>query len=570
MKKIMNKACLAIAAVALTVSCSLNELNHSSVTSVDYIQGDAQYEELVNAAYMNLRPLYNSVSLDLMFYGTDLYQRIAELSSDTLIGVDDYDVITVSDGSVYSFWCDCYDIVTQCNIAMSRGEGITLSDQVKKARNAELQVLRAFAYFYLVENFGGVPLLKEEITNPTFEFTRESEQNVYEFIVSELESAINSGGLEQRVSTSNFGRIDQGCAHHLLGKVLLTRSYKSFAAASDLSSAISHLQEALKIHPLVSDWDTLFDVFGGKYQNANSEIILAIRFASDRSYNSVGNGFYELFKTDNLNVWPGLVPRDAPYWRVDPSFRAADWYLTGFEDGDVRGSEKYLVRHLYAVEDGSVGGISFKGSRTYGEGDEIIYMPNEYLSEEEKAAYMAEHPTVYLVVTPDQYNTKFVVGNNSNMSPFVYKFMDPNISSYGGSVTEGVGDVGTRDITIFRSAETKLLLAEAYIKQGQPGLALNEVNDIRDRAGASRLETVDLDVVLDEAGRELLGETNRWMDLKRCGKLFERAYKYNPFVRKHNASSSAIKSDYLLRPIPKQEIERSNNTLEQNPGYSGS
>lgn len=570
MKKIILKLGILLATAAAFSACSLDEVNHSSVTSVDYIQSDSEYEELVNAAYMALRPLYNSISLYPMFYGTDLYQRISDISDDTILGIDDYDNIDPSDGGVYSFWCDCYDIITRCNTAMTRGKGINLSESVGKKRTAELQVLRAFAYFYLVENFGGVPLLTDEITQPTFEFTRQSEQDIYTFIVTELESALSSGGLEDVASTANFGRVDAGCAHHLLGKVLLTRSYKNFTESGDLTGAVSHLEKALSLHPMVGDWNTLFDVFGGAYQNNNSEIIFAIRFASDRSYNSVGNGFYELFKTDNLNVWPGLVPRDAPYWRVDKSFRAADWYITGFEDSDIRGSEKYLVRHLYAVEDGSVNGISFKGSKNYGEGDEIIYMPKENLSDAEKAQYMAEHPTVYLVVNPEEYNTRFVLGNNSNMSPFVYKFMDPNLSAYGGSVTEGIGDVGTRDITIFRSAETKLLLAEAYLKQNDNAKALDAVNEIRRRAGASELSSVDLDVVLDEAGRELLGETNRWMDLKRCGKLFERAYKYNPFVRKHNSSASAINSNYLLRPIPKQEVERSNYTIEQNPGYAGS
>ena len=31
---------------------------------------------------------------------------------------------------------------------------------------------------------------------------------------------------------------------------------------------------------------------------------------------------------------------------------------------------------------------------------------------------------------------------------------------------------------------------------------------------------------MDESARELFGEGNRWMELKRCGKLFERVLKY--------------------------------------------
>lgn len=105
------------------------------------------------------------------------------------------------------------------------------------------------------------------------------------------------------------------------------------------------------------------------------------------------------------------------------------------------------------------------------------------------------------------------------------------------------------------------MLSEAYLKNNEPSKALSEVNDIRRRVNASALSSVDLDVILDESGRELFGEANRWMDLKRTGKLFERAYKYNKFIQRHHSSA-----DYFwLRPIPQTEIDRSNKTLTQNP-----
>lgn len=159
--------------------------------------------------------------------------------------------------------------------------------------------------------------------------------------------------------------------------------------------------------------------------------------------------------------------------------------------------------------------------------------------------------------------------NQNVCYPFVYKFYDSNVTEFTDRVTEGGDPRGSRDIYIFRTAETKLLLAEAYLKNNQPAEALEQVNDIRRRANASELQNVDLDVILDESGRELFGEANRWMDLKRTGKLFERAYKYNKFVQRHHNSASDIDDYFLLRPIPQTEIDRSNNTLEQNPGYAG-
>jgi len=69
--------------------------------------------------------------------------------------------------------------------------------------------------------------------------------------------------------------------------------------------------------------------------------------------------------------------------------------------------------------------------------------------------------------------------------------------------------------------------------------------------------------VLDESGRELFGEFNRWFDLKRTGKLIERAKKYNFWTKAKGVPSD----NSLVRPIPQSEIDRSAPSITQNTGY---
>ena len=154
----------------IMVSCSLDEVNYSAETSEEYIKGETQYEELVSATYMKLRPLISSTTTDLMWYGTDIYSRTGEMS-DAQVGIDDYSYINTSDASVYDFWCKNYDLINQANTAMTRGENLDLSEEIRSKRTAELLALRAYAYFNLVETYGGVPLLLSEVTEPTFSFT---------------------------------------------------------------------------------------------------------------------------------------------------------------------------------------------------------------------------------------------------------------------------------------------------------------------------------------------------------------------------------------------------------------
>ena len=72
---------------------------------------------------------------------------------------------------------------------------------------------------------------------------------------------------------------------------------------------------------------------------------------------------------------------------------------------------------------------------------------------------------------------------------------------------------------------------------------------------------VNLDFILNERGRELLGEQDRWFDLVRTGKLLERVKKWNP------EAASNVKDFHVLRPIPQDQIDRTSNQFDQNPGY---
>jgi hypothetical protein len=168
-------------------------------------------------------------------------------------------------------------------------------------------------------------------------------------------------------------------------------------------------------------------------------------------------------------------------------------------------------------------------------------------------------------VNPDQYHQLF--GSNT-IYPIIWKFYDPTVVVYTNS---GVDPQGHRDTYVFRRAETMMLLAEAYVKQGKGADATVLINALRQRAkltGSDLLTgNATLEDVLDESARELFGESNRWMDLKRTGTLLTRAVQYNVFTA-HNHTAAAIDSRYLVRPIPLTEIMRSP-TLTQNTGYPG-
>jgi len=147
-----------------------------------------------------------------------------------------------------------------------------------------------------------------------------------------------------------------------------------------------------------------------------------------------------------------------------------------------------------------------------------------------------------------------------NLFPYYKKFTHPHGHPQGY-------DTGGRiynDWYVFRVAGVYLLRAEAYLGKGDNTNAAADINVIRSRAGASMVAPgdVDLDYILDERARELLGEEYRRITLSRMGKLVER-------TKLHNAvSGPTIQPFNRLLPIPQVEIDANKEAeLAQNPGY---
>jgi hypothetical protein len=156
------------------------------------------------------------------------------------------------------------------------------------------------------------------------------------------------------------------------------------------------------------------------------------------------------------------------------------------------------------------------------------------------------------------------------MFPVLNKYLDPTRTSTNQ-------EEGQRDHPIFRLANTYLMLAEALIRDGKVDEGLVWLNKVRTRAAktgqeaAMQVTAADLttslsgpdpiEFILDERARELTGETTRWFDLTRTGRLVSRVRMWN------TAGGPNIQDYHTLRPIPNVEINSSTGNMKQNPGY---
>ncbi|MDE6358592.1 MAG: RagB/SusD family nutrient uptake outer membrane protein, partial [Duncaniella sp.] len=84
----------------------------------------------------------------------------------------------------------------------------------------------------------------------------------------------------------------------------------------------------------------------------------------------------------------------------------------------------------------------------------------------------------------------------------------------------------------------------------------------RDNSMDITTSQIDQDFLLDEYAREMIGEWNRWMTLKRFRAFESRVAKANKQIKNFN------KNVHYLRPIPNSEMLLLDNAEEyQNPGY---
>ncbi|WP_163712997.1 RagB/SusD family nutrient uptake outer membrane protein [Mangrovibacterium lignilyticum] len=542
--KYINSKILGIllAAGVLVTGCEsyLEEENYTSLTIETAKSNSETFDQLVAYVYEISRETTTHYTSDMYYsledLGTDIVTRGSAVSGTS--DINDYVNFNSQNWNVSVYWTNEYGIIAAANVAIDNAEEIlNLDEDVKAVGLGEAKFFRAMSYFNLVENFGGVPLVLNQVTTAETNYVRASEQEVYTQIVADLEDALAA----VPSSPDAYGRVSKDAVRHLLSKVLLTRGYKSFGASTDFTQAASLAETVISNHDLVGSFEDLVSIDNQR----NSEVVFAYLFGSNSVSRGWGNSKHMMYKFRFFD-YPGLSRTVKGLGPMPTPF-----YYSLFSDDDER-ADATFARVLYATEDyeATVGGET----RYMTVGDTAMYFPKVAWTDAEKSA------VPYKVINPDEYLTSD--GVTTVHYPMFKKFDDPGVT-FTQPDQESQGE---RDMVVMRSGEAYLVAAEAYLESSNSTKAAQLLTELRSRAGltaAVAAGDVTLDLILDERARELTGEANRWLDLKRTGKLIERTLAHNP----HAALNNALEAKHLLRPIPQTEIDNSGGTITQNTGY---
>ncbi|MCD8267134.1 MAG: RagB/SusD family nutrient uptake outer membrane protein [Parabacteroides sp.] len=192
----MKKSLLYILSLLLLVAtggCS-DKLDLSPISNKNiegFYKTQSHFEQAIIGCYHGLR----NANLKSNFS----YQ-LTECRSDNAWQQVDYD-----DGMISRFtenaatpvintaWADLYNTVMRCNYILTRIQDGTFDDEsVRKQIEGEARFVRALIYFDLVRYFRGVPIVEKPLTiSEAYSVTRATEEEVYDFIISDLKAAIS-------------------------------------------------------------------------------------------------------------------------------------------------------------------------------------------------------------------------------------------------------------------------------------------------------------------------------------------------------------------------------------------
>lgn len=515
LNRILFAALIASITGSSITSCSESFLDENLTTqySTDRFKTQEGLDELVTGAYQKLKFKFNYI------WGIQCYNMGVDEFTDANNVIPAWnhysqDLNSSENAANQPIWDNYYGLVEPANILIQNiPQYYNQSSPTYNTRLGEAHFLRAYAYFELVKQFGGVPLKLVPSTSAETYFTRNSAKEIYTQVISDFGEAYRL--LPDK--GESIGRINKYAAAHFLAKAHLFRASELYSdwnsnyIASDLDAVIQYGSEVVDAHLLCNDYVELWDYEQPNGANEKvSEVILAAQFSNDEStwgrYGNQMNLYYPaVYQGNDI----GGCKRDISGGREFSYVSATEYTMQVFDRvNDSRFWKSFITCYganetksapTWTAEDMPYAPAGVKeGDKRFSGGElgmkYIVNDPgdNRYEKYPNAPAYtvlkdgkMCNTYTYvrYFKGQEHSWNINEKTGNYYDIIPHkrsvaLSKFRD----GYRVSIAS---QFGTRDAIIARSADDVLMVAEAYIRKGEANYdkAVEWMNKLRERAG---------------------------------------------------------------------------------------
>lgn len=515
LNRILFAALIASITGSSITSCSESFLDENLTTqySTDRFKTQEGLDELVTGAYQKLKFKFNYI------WGIQCYNMGVDEFTDANNVIPAWnhysqDLNSSENAANQPIWDNYYGLVEPANILIQNiPQYYNQSSPTYNTRLGEAHFLRAYAYFELVKQFGGVPLKLVPSTSAETYFTRNSAEEIYTQVISDFGEAYRL--LPDK--GESIGRINKYAAAHFLAKAHLFRASELYSdwnsnyIASDLDAVIQYGSEVVDAHPLCNDYVELWDYEQPNGANEKvSEVILAAQFSNDEStWGRYGNQMHLYYPAVYQGNDIGGCKRDISGGREFSYISATEYTMQVFDRvNDSRFWKSFITCYganetksapTWTAEDMPYAPAGVKeGDKRFSGGElgmkYIVNDPgdNRYEKYPNAPAYtvlkdgkMCNTYTYvrYFKGQEHSWNINEKTGNYYDIIPHkrsvaLSKFRD----GYRVSIAS---QFGTRDAIIARSADDVLMVAEAYIRKGEANYdkAVEWMNKLRERAG---------------------------------------------------------------------------------------
>ncbi|MCM1720459.1 RagB/SusD family nutrient uptake outer membrane protein [Bacteroides ovatus] len=515
LNRILFAALIASITGSSITSCSESFLDENLTTqySTDRFKTQEGLDELVTGAYQKLKFKFNYI------WGIQCYNMGVDEFTDANNVIPAWnhysqDLNSSENAANQPIWDNYYGLVEPANILIQNiPQYYNQSSPTYNTRLGEAHFLRAYAYFELVKQFGGVPLKLVPSTSAETYFTRNSAEEIYTQVISDFGEAYRL--LPDK--GESIGRINKYAAAHFLAKAHLFRASELYSdwnsnyVASDLDAVIQYGSEVVDAHPLCNDYVELWDYEQPNGANEKvSEVILAAQFSNDEStWGRYGNQMHLYYPAVYQGNDIGGCKRDISGGREFSYVSATEYTMQVFDRvNDSRFWKSFITCYganetksapTWTAEDMPYAPAGVKeGDKRFSGGElgmkYIVNDPgdNRYEKYSNAPAYtvlkdgkMCNTYTYvrYFKGQEHSWNINEKTGNYYDIIPHkrsvaLSKFRD----GYRVSIAS---QFGTRDAIIARSADDVLMVAEAYIRKGEANYdkAVEWMNKLRERAG---------------------------------------------------------------------------------------
>ena len=509
-------------------------------------------------------PAHFELAANDFYYGLQEVPQYIDINSDIAFGAG---ANAVSNGSYQAtansdVWDKSYKQIRAVNYMLQKAPESNLGSAIDRWVGEAL-FFRAYNYWKLVKSFGGVPKIDKvlDVTSPELYTPKSSQTEIIDFILSDLDSAINKLPLNSQLDPSEIGRVTQGAALALRARAALYMgTWAKYHGEGDPAKYISMAVDAANKVVVSNEYALYTDQGADSYKylfiqqgDDSKEVILARRYYANRITHNWTRELWFNYMVPTKNLADMYLATDGLPIDKSPSFQGYGTLTSEFQNRDPRMAMTFIVPGTSIFFEGGLMQPTFPG---------------------------------------------FSGSNATHTGYMIRKFLDETI--------EATQFAGAYDLKEFRFGEVLLILAEALYEQN--GMISDQdldrtINLLRSRVNMPALTNSQVTAnglnMLDEIRRErtveLAFEGYRRDDLRRwktaetvlpqalkgvkfVGTEFQQKYPdlnvgtdiqvdNNGFIIAESSNARQFVPKHYLDPIPLQQIQLSNGTLEQNPGW---